>query len=163
MPAFDPRMHFGHANSLRQAKEMGDYLIVGVHSDGENNRVRTNTHTHTHTHETLFSYSSFLSPSYTHPHTHTHPCMYFSDHPHAADIKRHKGPPVMSEKERYEAVRSCKWVDEVVEAAPYVTQLDVIDAYGVRVPMRHITLIQFLWARLYRIISCAPTWALILH
>ena len=26
-------MHFGHANSLRQAKAMGDYLIVGVHSD----------------------------------------------------------------------------------------------------------------------------------
>ena len=27
-------MHFGHANSLRQAKAMGDYLIVGVHTDG---------------------------------------------------------------------------------------------------------------------------------
>ena len=27
-------MHFGHANSLRQAKLMGDYLIVGVHTDG---------------------------------------------------------------------------------------------------------------------------------
>ena len=28
-------VHFGHANSLRQAKLMGDYLIVGVHSDGK--------------------------------------------------------------------------------------------------------------------------------
>ncbi|RUS34869.1 hypothetical protein BC938DRAFT_478120 [Jimgerdemannia flammicorona] len=28
-------MHFGHANALRQAKAMGDYLIVGVHSDSE--------------------------------------------------------------------------------------------------------------------------------
>ncbi|RUS19873.1 hypothetical protein BC937DRAFT_86778 [Endogone sp. FLAS-F59071] len=28
-------MHFGHANALRQAKAMGDYLIVGVHSDIE--------------------------------------------------------------------------------------------------------------------------------
>lgn len=49
------------------------------------------------------------------------------------DIKRHKGicnvmlllftslgPPVMNEQERYEAVRSCKWVDHVIEGAPYV-------------------------------------------
>jgi ethanolamine-phosphate cytidylyltransferase len=28
-------MHFGHANALRQAKTMGDYLIVGIHSDEE--------------------------------------------------------------------------------------------------------------------------------
>jgi cytidyltransferase-like protein len=28
-------MHFGHANSLRQARAMGDYLIVGVHTDGK--------------------------------------------------------------------------------------------------------------------------------
>jgi len=28
-------VHFGHANSLRQSKKLGDYLIVGIHSDEE--------------------------------------------------------------------------------------------------------------------------------
>jgi len=28
-------VHFGHANALRQAKSLGDYLVVGVHSDEE--------------------------------------------------------------------------------------------------------------------------------
>lgn len=28
-------VHFGHANSLRQAKALGDKLIVGVHTDEE--------------------------------------------------------------------------------------------------------------------------------
>ena len=28
-------VHFGHANSLRQAKAMGEYLVVGVHTDQE--------------------------------------------------------------------------------------------------------------------------------
>ena len=29
--------HFGHFNALRQAKKLGDYLIVGVHTDGKVN------------------------------------------------------------------------------------------------------------------------------
>ena len=70
-------VHFGHANSLRQAKAMGDYLVVGVHTDEE--------------------------------------------------ITCHKGPPVFSEEERYRMVRAIKWVDEVVEAAPYVTTLETLD------------------------------------
>eukprot|EP00003_Mantamonas_plastica_P012056 TRINITY_DN2202_c1_g1_i1.p1 TRINITY_DN2202_c1_g1~~TRINITY_DN2202_c1_g1_i1.p1 ORF type:complete len:302 (-),score=106.06 TRINITY_DN2202_c1_g1_i1:193-1098(-) len=37
----------------------------------------------------------------------------------------------MNEEERYRAVRSCKWVDEVVEDAPYTTSVDFVDKYGV--------------------------------
>ncbi|ORX41848.1 Nucleotidylyl transferase [Piromyces finnis] len=73
-------MHFGHANALRQARAMGDYLVVGVHSD--------------------------------------------------AEIEKNKGPTVLKEKERYAAVRACKWVDEVVEDAPYVTSLEYLDKYN---------------------------------
>lgn len=73
-------MHYGHANALRQARELGDYLVVGVHSD--------------------------------------------------ADIMKNKGIPVMTEQERYAAVAACKWVDEVVPGAPYVTELEVMDKYG---------------------------------
>ncbi|KAL9645078.1 hypothetical protein ABK040_004569 [Willaertia magna] len=47
------------------------------------------------------------------------------------EILRHKGPTVMTANERYEHVRSCKWVDEVVEDAPYVTDLEMLKKYGV--------------------------------
>lgn len=73
-------VHFGHANSLRQAKALGDYLVVGVHTDEE--------------------------------------------------ITKNKGPPVFTEQERYKMVRGIKWVDEVVEGAPYVTSLETLDKYN---------------------------------
>ncbi|XP_038206343.1 ethanolamine-phosphate cytidylyltransferase isoform X1 [Zerene cesonia] len=72
-------VHFGHANSLRQAKALGDVLIVGVHTDEE--------------------------------------------------IAKHKGPPVFTQEERYKMVRAIKWVDQVVEGAPYVTTLETLDKY----------------------------------
>ena len=37
----------------------------------------------------------------------------------------------MEEQERYESVRACKWVDEVVENAPYTTSLEMIKKYNV--------------------------------
>jgi ethanolamine-phosphate cytidylyltransferase len=46
------------------------------------------------------------------------------------EIKRHKGPPVFSQEERYKMVRAIKWVDEVVEGAPYITTLSTLDQYG---------------------------------
>lgn len=70
-------VHFGHANQLRQAKNMGDKLIVGVHTDEE--------------------------------------------------ITKHKGPPVFTQEERYQMIRAIKWVDEVVEGAPYVTTVKTLD------------------------------------
>uniref|UniRef100_A0A914I7W8 ethanolamine-phosphate cytidylyltransferase n=1 Tax=Globodera rostochiensis TaxID=31243 RepID=A0A914I7W8_GLORO len=73
-------VHFGHANQLRQAKQMGACLVVGVHTDEE--------------------------------------------------IAKHKGPPVFNEQERYRMVRGIKWVDEVVEAAPYVTTLKTLDDHN---------------------------------
>jgi len=63
-------MHFGHANAFRQAKALGDVLVVGINTDEE--------------------------------------------------IRKHKGPPIMSEEERIIAVKACKWVDEVVTGVPYV-------------------------------------------
>jgi ethanolamine-phosphate cytidylyltransferase len=48
-----------------------------------------------------------------------------------AAIRENKGPPVMSEWERYTAVRACKWVDEVVEDAPYYTDIDFIRKYDI--------------------------------
>ncbi|XP_047427600.1 ethanolamine-phosphate cytidylyltransferase-like isoform X2 [Mugil cephalus] len=73
-------LHYGHSNQLRQAKAMGDYLIVGVHRDSE--------------------------------------------------IAKHKGPPVFTQGERYKMVQAIKWVDEVVEGAPYVTTLETLDKYN---------------------------------
>lgn len=32
-------VHYGHSNQLRQARAMGDYLIVGVHTDGRCGRA----------------------------------------------------------------------------------------------------------------------------
>ncbi|XP_046553745.1 ethanolamine-phosphate cytidylyltransferase-like isoform X2 [Haliotis rubra] len=72
-------VHFGHANALRQGKQFGDVLKVGVHSDEE--------------------------------------------------IAKHKGPPVFHEQERYKIVRGIKWVDEVIENAPYVTTLETLSEY----------------------------------
>jgi ethanolamine-phosphate cytidylyltransferase len=89
-------VHFGHANACRQAKLMGTYLIVGVHSDG----------LYLIFNKSLFNYISL------------------------AEITKHKGPPVFNEQERYKMVRAIKWVDQVVEDAPYVTTLETLEEYN---------------------------------
>ncbi|PWN87164.1 hypothetical protein FA10DRAFT_234939 [Acaromyces ingoldii] len=44
---------------------------------------------------------------------------------------QHKNKPVMSSAERYAAVRNCRWVDEVVEDAPWVINQELLDLYRI--------------------------------
>lgn len=46
-------------------------------------------------------------------------------------IRINKGPPLMNEQERYAGIRACKWVDEVVEDAPYQTQVETLRANNI--------------------------------
>ncbi|AFM99349.1 putative ethanolamine-phosphate cytidylytransferase [Encephalitozoon hellem ATCC 50504] len=48
-------------------------------------------------------------------------------------INQEKGLPVMEDDERYEVVQGCRYVDEIVRDAPFVTQMDMIKEYGVNV------------------------------
>jgi len=47
-----------------------------------------------------------------------------------ADITAAKGPPLINEDDRYFCARACRWVDEVVEAAPYITYLETLEEYN---------------------------------
>lgn len=68
--------HYGHICFFQQARNLGDYLIVGVHSD--------------------------------------------------KTVSEFKRQPIIIESQRYEMIRNCKLVDEVIEDAPYKTTKDFI-------------------------------------
>ncbi|XP_072984788.1 choline-phosphate cytidylyltransferase 2-like [Typha latifolia] len=44
---------------------------------------------------------------------------------------KYKGKTVMTESERYESLRHCKWVDEVIPDAPWVITKDFVDKYKI--------------------------------
>lgn len=46
-------------------------------------------------------------------------------------VKQHKSRSVMNHAERCEAVRHCRWVDEVVQEAPWVIDADFIDKWEI--------------------------------
>lgn len=46
------------------------------------------------------------------------------------DIIKFKGIPIMTERERVAVLKSFKWVDEIVENAPFCTNLDIVTQHG---------------------------------
>jgi choline-phosphate cytidylyltransferase len=44
---------------------------------------------------------------------------------------KYKGKTVMTDKERYESLRHCKWVDEVIPDAPWVVTLEFLDQHEI--------------------------------
>ncbi len=73
--------HIGHINILKQARNHGDYLIVGIHND--------------------------------------------------KDVESYKRIPIIDENDRYEIVRQCKLVDEVIENAPLVITEEYIKKHKI--------------------------------
>lgn len=73
--------HIGHINLFKQAREFGDYLIVGVHSD--------------------------------------------------TTVESYKQRPIIRQSERYEIIRNCKLVDEIIEDAPRVITKEYIDKHKI--------------------------------
>ena len=75
--------HVGHLNLFKQAREFGDYLVVGVHSD--------------------------------------------------ATVESYKRKPIIEEVDRYEIIKNCRLVDEIIEDAPRVITQEFIDKYNIDV------------------------------
>lgn len=44
---------------------------------------------------------------------------------------KYKGQTVLNEKERYESLRHCKWVDEVIQDAPWVIDQEFLDKHRI--------------------------------
>ena len=47
------------------------------------------------------------------------------------DTFQHKGRTVMSEEERYESARHCRYVDEVIKYTPWEVKMDFIEKYKI--------------------------------
>ena len=74
--------HYGHVELLRQARALGDYLLVGVHSDDA--------------------------------------------------VLAHKRKPIMTMEERVACVAGCRYVDEVLPNAPWITDRDWIEKHNIQ-------------------------------
>ena len=73
--------HYGHIEFLKQARALGDYLLVGVHGDDE--------------------------------------------------LIAHKRKPILTMAERVACVAGCRYVDEVLPNAPWITDRDWIEKHGI--------------------------------
>ena len=73
--------HYGHIEFLKQARALGDYLLVGVHDDSV--------------------------------------------------LTAHKRKPILTMEERVASVAGCRYVDEVLPDAPWVTDQNWIEKHRI--------------------------------
>ena len=73
--------HYGHVELLRQARGLGDYLLVGVHGDEA--------------------------------------------------VRSHKRETILTMEERVACVAACRYVDEVLPNAPWITDRDWIEKHNI--------------------------------
>ena len=73
--------HYGHVELLKQARALGDYLLVGVHSDDA--------------------------------------------------VLAHKRQPILTMEERVACLAGCRYVDEVLPNAPWITGRDWIEIHNI--------------------------------
>ena len=74
--------HYGHVELLKQARALGDYLLVGVHSDDA--------------------------------------------------VLAHKRKPILTMDERVACVAGCRYVDEVLPDAPWITDRAWIEKHDIQ-------------------------------
>ena len=75
--------HYGHVEFLKQARALGDYLLVGVHSDDV--------------------------------------------------VAAHKHKPILTMQERIASVAGCRYVDEVLPNAPWVTGRRWLEIHDIQI------------------------------
>ena len=73
--------HIGHINLFKKARNIGNYLIVGIHSDSA--------------------------------------------------VKSYKRVPIINENDRYEIVRQCRLVDQIITKAPLNITKDFIEKHNI--------------------------------
>ena len=97
---------------------------------------------HTHPHHTPSPHTPSPHTLTTHPspptphHTHTLTTHPYHTHPHHTVVNDSltlecKGRTVMNDTERYEAVRHCRYVDELVPDAPWTLDIAFLEKHKV--------------------------------
>ena len=60
------------------------------------------------------------------------------------DVSSYKRMPIINEKDRYEMVRSCRYVDEVIEEAPLKITKEFLDSIDMIFMIRETTFLRWM-------------------
>nr|KAF6458052.1 phosphate cytidylyltransferase 2, ethanolamine [Rousettus aegyptiacus] len=146
-------VHYGHSNQLRQARAMGDYLIVGVHTDEEISKHKGPPFLQTSQKIIQFASGKEPQPGDTVIYVAGAFDLFHIGHvdflekvhslaerPYVIaglhfdqEVNQYKGKnyPIMNLHERTLSVLACRYVSEVVIGAPYAVTAELLDHFKV--------------------------------